>query len=111
MPHSTDFCLGKGFPIGAGGVARCRDYDSTTTGYLESNNDALMDQLRTVVQVPLNSPKKLYGTHVGPYASIDMAGTLFITQIFSIKSGTCPEGTLLQYQSYIALWCEVRLTS
>jgi prepilin-type N-terminal cleavage/methylation domain-containing protein len=103
------YCLGKGFPVGAGGVARCRDYMVTASGYPEAENDALMAQIKTIAQIP-DSPKKPVGNAVGPYAVIDSAGTLIITQIFSPSNTQCPAGTSYQYRHSSTLWCDIRLS-
>lgn len=110
MAPNTFYCLGEGFPIGSGGVARCRDYASSTYGYIESNNATAMSQLKKLVDIP-NSPKKpIHGT-VGPYARIysDGSETVEITQVFISANNQCPGGTNQQFRNPVTLWCEIRI--
>lgn len=102
------YCLGTGFPIGNGGVARCRDYLSSATGYPESDSTVLMSQFQAIMSLP-NMPKKPVGTTVGPYLRVLSDKTLIITQLFPLGIGVCPDGTALQYTGGSALWCEIRL--
>ena len=109
MTPGTYFCLGKGFPTGTGGVARCRDIQSTTLGYLESNNNDVMTELASYASVS-SSNKKPYTNVVGPYARIysDGSQTLEITQIFS-PNVQCPEPLTQQFRNTSTLWCETKL--
>lgn len=88
------FCLGKGFPSGAGGgnVPRCRDYDSTgVTSYLESNNTALMTEIASVASIP-STPKKPVDYTVGPF--IIFGSTFnYIVIVIEGTSSDCPGGT------------------
>jgi len=74
------YCLGKGFPTGAGGLARCRDVNSTTTGYPQSDADALMTELSTIASLPSGDRAAISGV-AGPYATVRSYG-LFLVGIF-----------------------------
>lgn len=87
MTVGTTYCLGKGFPIGTGGVRRCVGYQ-TTAGPLESDNTTLMAQLQTLTQIP-DSPKTPLGIFVGPFAVANSDGSLTITHLFPEQQG-CP---------------------
>lgn len=102
------YCLGTGYPVGAGGVARCRDYMSSSTGYPESDSAALMSQLATMMTLP-NATKTPVSNTVGPYIRVLSDRTIRITQVFPISIGTCPDGTTLEYTGWLALWCFIRL--
>ncbi len=110
MIPGTYYCLGKGFPIGAGGVARCRDVLNTSSGYLESDNSSLMNEISTHVSVS-SSSKKSYANVVGPYARVysDGSQTLEITQIFS-PNVQCPDPFTQQFRNSSTLWCEQKIS-
>lgn len=106
------YCLGTGFPTGGGGVARCRDYLGTgTESYLESDNTALINQLKTVVTLPITKKEPIDVT-VGPYMRVygDGSQTIELTQLFSPQNSTCPGGMSEQFRNSTRLWCEVRIT-
>lgn len=83
------YCLGSGFPIGAGGVARCRDYPSSgVAGYLESGNTALMTELNKVGQVA-NTPHLPVNGTVGPYATYSTT-QIMLTEVINGAPADCP---------------------
>lgn len=83
------YCLGTGFPIGAGGVARCRDYTSSgVAGYLESGNTALMTELNKAGVVSATPHLPVNGT-VGPYATYS-ATSIMLTEVINGAPADCP---------------------
>ncbi|MBC7512703.1 hypothetical protein H7142_03550 [Candidatus Saccharibacteria bacterium] len=66
-PANTRLCLGTGFPIGNGGVARCQDViiPSSLSSPAEADSDGLMAELRTVSELP--SSKPIPSRVTGPY--------------------------------------------
>lgn len=114
MPANSFYCLGEGFPIGAGGVARCRDY--TTSGassYLESDNAATMTELRNVSSLPKSDRTPVSGT-VGPYIQYYGSGTV-IYRIYGALNGSgasdCPSDTVFLYASNGLIICALDATS
>lgn len=94
----TGYCLGSNFPVGSGGVARCRDYlDSGSTSLLQSGNSALMAELQTIVpNLPSGQIVPVGGT-VGPYVyywGTQASGTIQITGAFAgTTAAECPTST------------------
>ena len=112
------YCLGTGFPSSSysGNVPRCRDYHSTTTGYLESNAVPLMNQLKIVASsLPDNPKKPTNSAVVGPYLYMGSAGDyISIIDVFPYNSASCPDGTILDFYdptdaNKTARWCKIRL--
>lgn len=86
-------CLGRGFPVGAGNIPRCRDYNSTTNSYPETDNAALMAELSTIATVP-NSQKKPAGGAVGPYIHRAWSDLAILYVALDGRNGyQCPSGT------------------
>lgn len=88
------YCLGSGFPIGGGGVARCRDYNGTgSSSYPESGNTTLMTELKKAGTLPSGSRIGVRGT-VGPYVNYSPT---YITLIMVINGAPadCPSDTSL----------------
>ncbi|MDU0327065.1 hypothetical protein RWH43_09890 [Microbacterium sp. KSW2-21] len=77
------YCLGTGFPVGAGGTPNCRDYDGNTF-YTEEASAPLMQALATTGPLPEGVSAPVRGT-VGPYAIVDDAGIHLLTA----EDGTC----------------------
>lgn len=102
------YCLGTGFPVGAGGVPRCRDFNSSMTGYKESDNAAAMQQLEEVAKIP-ESKKIPVDQTVGPYIALPNYEEATITQVFSPKNDTCPSGMSQQWRTGRTLWCTMHL--
>jgi prepilin-type N-terminal cleavage/methylation domain-containing protein len=100
--NDTGFCLGTGFPTGAGGVARCRDYmDGGVTGLLESNASALMTELRTVTPDLPSGPYVPVGGTVGPYVYYwgNTGGSIQITGAFyGFAASDCPTSTTYSWK-------------
>ncbi len=67
------YCLGTGFPIGAGGTANCRDYDAETH-YTEEASAPLRDALASVSELPQGISAAVRGT-VGPTRSTTTPGS------------------------------------
>ena len=87
---SGGYCLGSNFPVGGGGVARCRDYNSTsTTSYVESDNAALMTELQKASSsLPSGKRIGVRGT-VGPY--VEYSSTqIFFTEVINGTPADCP---------------------
>lgn len=60
------FCLGTGFPIGGGGVARCQNVSGTDTNSpAESANATLMSEVQAVTTLPTARP--IQAPVTGPY--------------------------------------------
>lgn len=90
-PSAADggYCLGTGFPVGGGGVARCRDYLTTgTAGYVESGNAALMTELKKVGTLPAGPRLGVNGT-IGPYATYT-ATQIMLTEVINGAPADCP---------------------
>ena len=83
------YCLGKNFPKGAEGQERCRDYKSTSTGYLQASSDDLMTELQTVGSLPSGQHTPIRDV-VGPYLSVGSSGIDFVG-IF--HGSVCPDST------------------
>lgn len=84
------YCLGTGYPIGGGGVARCRDYGGTgTSSYLESANATLLSELRKVASLPVGAKKIINGT-VGAYADYTASSIVLQMVIQGSTSTECP---------------------
>ncbi|MBC7512755.1 prepilin-type N-terminal cleavage/methylation domain-containing protein [Candidatus Saccharibacteria bacterium] len=114
MTGGNYYCLGTGFPSSSfsGNVPRCRDYHSTTTGYLESDAVALMNLLKTVAPaLPDNQKKAVNSAVVGPYVyRSSSTSTITITDVFPPTSTVCPDGTTQEfYDINTARWCRIQL--
>ena len=84
-PQNAGFCLGSGFPAGYDGNPRCRSYKSAGTytapaprgtvpdSLLESNNSALMTELKKVGSIPGNPIPTASKELVGPFTDYDTA--------------------------------------
>ena len=102
------YCLGEQFPIGYDGNRRCRDYMSvSSSSYLESDNSALMSDIKTVASLPKSDRTPIDGT-VGPYMSYYGGATLFrIYGLFKGNSGECPAGLTQEYSRASLLICKI----
>lgn len=87
------YCLGTGFPSGAGGVNRCRDYNSTTTGYVESNASSLMNALQSVGSLPGGGSRVPINGTVGPYVIYNTTNLVFFAVLEGNQASECPEGS------------------
>lgn len=109
------YCLGTGFPSSSfsGNVPRCRDYNSTSTGYLESDATPLMTQLRTVSSSLPDSPKiPMSSAVVGPYVYRSLSSSaISIIDVFPHSSAACPSGTTDDSNdpNRTARWCRIKL--
>lgn len=90
---SGNYCLGTNFPAGPDGQNRCRDSAMTDPNYsyLESNNAALMTEIKKVGSIPTNKPQRVNGDLVGPYVNYWGTGMSF-TQVFEGGPSDCPPG-------------------
>lgn len=104
------YCLGTGYPIGGGGVARCRDYGGTgTSSYLESANTALLTELRKVASLPVGAKKPINGT-VGAYADYTASSIVLMMVIQGSAAADCPSGSAFSWtDSAGRLLCNITL--
>lgn len=109
---NNGYCLGGGFPIGSGGVARCRDvWQSGTTSYVESDNAALMAELKKAGSLP-GGPRKQVDSSVGPYVNYyDWGGIILRTVVTGSGPNGCPSDTVQDYTDTAADYsiCSIRL--
>jgi len=77
------YCLGSGFPVGAGDTANCRDYQATNF-YTEEASAPLMQALSSAGDLPTGTSEPVRGT-VGPYALYE-GGTI---TLLTAENGTC----------------------
>lgn len=105
-----NYCLGSGFPSGPIGVnPRCRNYDSTTNGYLESGNTALMAALSTMGALP-SGDRSPSGIIVGPWVEYT-SGDIRFNFIFDGSSASdCPSGTSSVWNNTQGVWCRYIIT-
>jgi type II secretory pathway pseudopilin PulG len=102
---ATFYCLGEGFPVGAGGVPRCRDYLSTASGYLETDSATIHAQISTIASLPSGPKYIVNGTTVGIYANyLSGNDTIQLTQLFE---GACPTPTVQVYALGNGYWCRL----
>jgi prepilin-type N-terminal cleavage/methylation domain-containing protein len=86
------YCLGSGFPVGAGGVSRCRDYTSESSGVLESENSVLMTELSKVGSLPTTTRYPVSGS-VGPFLWYYSDVTADVIIVLTGNSASeCPQG-------------------
>lgn len=85
LPDLPDggYCLGTGFPVGAGGTANCRDYDAVSY-YTETASVPLMQELSTTGALPQGVSIPVRGT-VGPYALFEQGQI----QLLTAENGEC----------------------
>lgn len=89
MTIGQEYCLGDGFPIGSGGVARCHSYTSSTAP-LQSDNTTLMSQLQTMASLP-SGPRAPVSGLAYPVTQFD--GTVVKVDMTNQGTTTCPSGT------------------
>lgn len=87
------YCLGTGFPIGYGGVPRCRDYNiNAVSAYIESDNALLMNEIKKVGSSLPSGPRVPSGMTVGPY--VDYSSThIRIKEVINGSLDDCPSDT------------------
>lgn len=89
--NGSYMCLGSGFPSGLGGVARCRDINSASQGYTESDNASLMSKLITVSSLPGGDRKPVGALPtVGPYVYGQVYSIMLYTAIDGSNLSDCP---------------------
>ena len=115
LTANTMYCLGTGFPVGAGGAARCRDYQQTDPAYsyLESANTSTMDELRKIGSLPKNDRTPVNNS-VGPYMMYYGSGSI-IYRIYGIFNGStsadCPYDSNMLYTSAGLVTCAIDATT
>ncbi|MBM3210179.1 prepilin-type N-terminal cleavage/methylation domain-containing protein [Candidatus Saccharibacteria bacterium] len=94
------YCLGYNFPSGTGGAQRCRDFNTSTGGnsYLESDNTALMNEIRKISDIP-SGPRTAPrgGGTVGPYAIYNSWNVILYTVVEGGDASACESGTTLAW--------------
>jgi prepilin-type N-terminal cleavage/methylation domain-containing protein len=87
VANKDSYCLGSGFPNG-----KCREYwGSGANTYLESDNTALMTELKKVGTLPTVNPTPVNGWIVGPYVNYWNTG-MYLTEEFEGGPSNCPKG-------------------
>lgn len=81
------YCLGTDFPDG-----KCRNYNSATNVYYESNSTALMAALAPYDPPAIGTRVPVENTSVGPYVDYETTAINLSTAIASINESDCPEG-------------------
>lgn len=106
------YCLGTGFPIGGGGVARCRSYQGTgSTSIVESDNATLMSELALAGQLPSGSRSPFGGSVIGPFvyyydSYINISGAFQ-----GSTESTCPDGTNFSWtDGSLVVLCYINIT-
>lgn len=94
MVEGKAYCMGTGFPVGAGGVARCRDFANSNTnyGYPESDNVDVMKDLGAVSTIPSSKKIDANGT-VGPYFERWGSDLFLFTALDGRNGGACPSSS------------------
>lgn len=100
MVVDDEYCLGAGYPVGAGGVPRCHNYwSSGSTGspdyaVLESDNVALMEELGGEADLPRGGDRTPMDGIVGPYVRLKEDSNGLYVRLTMTQHGTvCPSGT------------------
>lgn len=99
-----EYCLGSGFPIGVGGVARCHDWNyAGGTPTPESTNTTLMTELKKVGSLP-SSGRLPVDSIIGPY--VIYSATMI--QIFSIfqEPYDCPPDMVSTWSGGVMQICQ-----
>ncbi|HTJ73345.1 MAG TPA: prepilin-type N-terminal cleavage/methylation domain-containing protein [Verrucomicrobiae bacterium] len=87
VANKDSYCLGTGFPNG-----KCREYlSSGANTYLESDNAALMTELKKIGTLPTVNPIPVNGWIVGPYVNYWGTG-MYLTEEFEGGPTNCPSG-------------------
>ncbi|RYZ77756.1 MAG: prepilin-type N-terminal cleavage/methylation domain-containing protein [Proteobacteria bacterium] len=91
-PTTGEECLGENFPVGEGGIRRCRSNRDVSYSYPQSGNAATMTQVKTITSLP-NSNRTPIGEFIGPFA-IYSATNITLVGIFAGPDipATCPSG-------------------
>lgn len=110
--EDMEYCLGSGFPVGAGGVPRCRNYEATTaTAVPESTNADLMIELARVGPLPSGNRSPV-GATVGPFVHYYANGTIRLNAVLEgASSSECPAGTRFGWTDGTQrLLCDLNMT-
>jgi prepilin-type N-terminal cleavage/methylation domain-containing protein len=92
VASKDSYCLGTGFPNG-----KCREYlASGANTYLESDNAALMTELKKVGTLPTINPAPIHGWIVGPYVNYWNTG-MYLTEDFEGGASDCPSGMVYNW--------------
>ncbi len=108
---SAKFCLGTGFPIGGGGVARCQNVTGTDgNSPAESANATLMSELEAVTSLPTAKPIRSAGI-TGPYfyrySSYDVV-MLGLDGVYAVGTD-CGGGFISVWTNSVSSGCEKRI--
>lgn len=108
---SYGYCLGSGFPSG-----KCREYLNAPgeLTYNESDNAALMNELKTVVSNLPKGSRVPVGGSVGPFASFRPAAegaNIHLITILKSSEDKCPRGTITGWYDagQQLLQCQIQL--
>lgn len=103
-----NYCLGTNFPLGPDDQRRCRNSALTdpNLSYLESNNTALMTEIKKIGTPPTNSPVAIKDDLVGPYAEYWSSG-MYMIQVFEGGSSDCPDGMEYAWDGNGAVLCGI----
>ncbi|RYF28788.1 MAG: prepilin-type N-terminal cleavage/methylation domain-containing protein [Chloroflexi bacterium] len=91
-PATGAECLGENFPVGSGGVRRCRSLSDDAYSYQQTANAATMTQIKTIANLP-NSSRTPVGAFIGPFAFYDTS-IITLVGVFSAQdaASSCPSG-------------------
>lgn len=100
MVVDDEYCLGTGYPVGAGGVPRCHNYQSSGSSgspdyaVLQSDNATLMAELKLDADLPKRGDRTPMNGIVGPYVRLksDSGGT-YVRLTMTQYGVVCPSGT------------------
>lgn len=103
-PGAAGYCLGTGFPVSYGGVARCRqtNTDDPEFSYTEADSQALMNRIKTVAEPSRGTKRQVDGWVVGPWVEFrpDWNEFNISTVIDSEDEEDCTK------QGFIASWSD-----
>lgn len=106
MTTDEGYCLGTDFPDG-----KCRNYNSSTNVYYESNSVALMEALAPYDPPPIGTRVPVESTSVGPYAHYYSTYIDLATAMAGIDEADCPEGFEKSWDDGATrMVCRVRLS-
>ena len=100
MVVDEEYCSGAGYPVGAGGVPRCHNYQSAgasgSPNYAvrESDNEALMSEVKVHADLPRTGDRTPVDGIVGPYVRLKESGGTRYVRLTMIHFGAeCPDDT------------------
>ena len=106
------YCLGEGFPVGPGGLARCRNWNSTSQySYIASDSESLMTALKTVGSLPSGDKTSVGGGTIGPYTVYSDTIIYLYAIIEGASVNDCPSGVIGSWTNGAnTVECSIRLT-